>query len=202
MTAFLFKQPEIGKRVAKEKDKSGKARKEERGEQKDLKEERGDLTKPEKLHRFLTNPLSKVYALFLQRSIPIFDVCNKMLQKEEPCIQILLPTLELQLQKILLSFCKPEAVITLMNEISTGVKPNITREMQLLDEEISIGHETIAFIESQGDLELRSFYRDASKFFLTAAEYMISKFPFGDELLRHAVVADLEKRQLVKFTSL
>lgn len=59
------------------------------------KEIKGNLTKPEKI----LDPMSKVYALFQQRAIPIFDIGKKMLQKEEPCILILLPTLELQLQK-------------------------------------------------------------------------------------------------------
>ncbi|KAL2104301.1 hypothetical protein ACEWY4_001169 [Coilia grayii] len=192
LTTFLFKQKQIGKKAAKGKEKSERTKK----------EEKGDLTKPEKVNQFLTNPMSKVYTLFLQRAIPIFDIGNKMLQKEEPCIHILLPTLELQLQKILLLICKPEAVIIIMNEICTGIKPAITREMQLPDEELSIGYDTSTFIQSQGNLELRPFYRDVRKFFLTAAYYMISKFPFGDVLLNHAVVADIEKRRSVKFLSL
>ncbi|GAA6077907.1 high affinity choline transporter 1-like [Tachysurus ichikawai] len=89
-----------------------------------------------------------------------------------------------------------------MNEISTGNRPSITREMQLPNEELSIGHDTNTFIQSQGNLELRSFYRDVRKFFFSAADYMISKFPFGDVLLMHAVVVDIEKRQSVKFLSL
>ncbi|GAA6081362.1 uncharacterized protein LOC113085053 isoform X1 [Tachysurus ichikawai] len=85
---------------------------------------------------------------------------------------------------------------------ATGNRPSITREMQLPNEELSIGHDTNTFIQSQGNLELRSFYRDVRKIFFSAADYMISKFPFGDVLLMHAVVADIEKRQSVKFLSL
>ncbi|KAL7378445.1 hypothetical protein ABVT39_013846 [Epinephelus coioides] len=148
--------------------------------------------------------MSKVYSLFLKRTIPIFDISNQILQKEEPCIHILLPTLELQLQKVLLSFCKPEHVITMMDEIGRGIKPTLysARENQLPDEELSVGHDTQTFIQSQGKLELKPFFRDVRKFFSSAADYMVSKFPFRDEVLMHAVVADITKRQSVKFSSL
>ncbi len=192
LSRFLFKQNEIGKKTANEKTKPERTKK----------EEKRDLTKPEKILQFLTNPISKVYSLFLKRAIPIFDIGNQVLQKEEPCIHVLLPTLEMQLEKVLLSFCKPEHVITMMNEIGRGIKPTITRENQLPDEELSIGHDTQTFIQSQGNLDLKPFFRDVRKFFSSAADYMVSKYPFGDELLKHAVVADIAKRQFVKFCSL
>ncbi|KAL1255524.1 hypothetical protein QQF64_013585 [Cirrhinus molitorella] len=90
----------------------------------------------------------------------------------------------------------------MMNEIGRGIKPTITRETQLPDEELSIGHDTHTFIQSQGNLELQPFFRDVRKFFSSAADYMVSKYPFGDELLKHAVVVDIAKRRLVKFRSL
>lgn len=154
LTRFLFKQSEIGERAAKEKTKPERTNKEKR-----------ELTKPEKILQFLTNPISKVYSLFLKRAIPIFDIGNQILQKEEPCSHILLPTLELQLEKLLLSFCKSEHAITVMNDIGKGIKPTSTRENQLLDEELSIGHDTRTFIQSQDDLELKPFFREVKKFF-------------------------------------
>lgn len=81
----------------------------------------------------------------------------------------------------------------MLKEIGRGIRPTITSKKQLPDEELSIGHETQVFIQSQGNLELKPFYRDVRKFFSSAADYMPSKFPFGDELLMHAVVADIEK---------
>ncbi|KAL1268657.1 hypothetical protein QQF64_034020 [Cirrhinus molitorella] len=90
----------------------------------------------------------------------------------------------------------------MMNEIGRGIKPTITSENQLPDEELSIGHDTHTFIQSQGNLELQPFFRDVRKFFSSAADYMVSKYPFGDELLKHAVVVDIAKRRLVKFRSL
>ena len=141
-------------------------------------------------------PNVKVYSLFLKRTIPIFDISNQILQKEKPCIHILLQTLELQLQKVLLSFCKPEHVITIMDDIGRGIKPTLysARENQLHDEELSVGHDTQTFIQSQGKLELKPFFRGVRKLFSSAADYMVSKFPFGDEQLMHAVVANITKR--------
>ena len=124
--------------------------------------------------------MSKVDSLFLKRVIPVFDISNQTLQKEEPCIHLLLQTLELQLQKIFLSLCKPEHAISRYNEIGGGIRPTITGEKQLPDEELSIGHETQVFIQSQANVELKPFSRDVRKFFSSAADYMLSKFPFGD----------------------
>lgn len=98
--------------------------------QKEPKKTRTARTKPEKVHQFLTNPMSTVYLLFLERAIHIFDISDQILQKEEPCIHILLPTLELQLQKVLLSLCKPENVITMMDEIGRGIKPTLCSTVQ------------------------------------------------------------------------
>ena len=66
----------------------------------------------------------------------------------------------------------------------------------------SVGQDTKTFIQSQGNLEPKPFFRDVRKFFSSAADFMVSKFPFGDELLTHAVVADIANRQSVKFRSL
>lgn len=194
LSRFLFQQDEVGKRATKEKEKK---KTEQANEEK-------RLTKPEMVLQFLTNPVSQVYTLFLKRAIPIFDTSNQLLQREEPCIQILLPTLEQQLHKILISFCKPEHVITMMSKIKRGIKPALysKRENQLPDNELSIGQETQTYIQSQSCLELKPFYRDVRKFFSSAADYMILKFPFGDELLRHAAVADIEKRLSAKVHSL
>lgn len=116
LTKFIFKQNEIRRRA--EKDKKIERTK---------KEERTDLTKPEKVFQILTKQMSKVYSLFLKRAVPIFHKATKYQanQKEKPCIQILLPTLELQLQKVLISFCEPEHVITMIDETGRGSKPTL-----------------------------------------------------------------------------
>ncbi|MGH0123237.1 UNVERIFIED_CONTAM: hypothetical protein FKN15_011702 [Acipenser sinensis] len=54
----------------------------------------------------------------------------------------------------------------------------------------------------QNELISGQFYKDARQFFSSAAHYMIRKFPFGDEVLVHAAVADIHKRQAVSSRSL
>lgn len=48
----------------------------------------------------------------------------------------------------------------MLKEIGRGIRPTITSKKQLPDEELSIGHETQVFIQSQGNLELKPFYRE------------------------------------------
>lgn len=53
----------------------------------------------------------KLYCLFLNSVIPIFDTANKFLQNEKPCVHILHSVLEKLLKDVLVRFVKP-AVIT------------------------------------------------------------------------------------------
>ena len=98
----------------------------------------------------------------------------------------------------------PEYVMKMMDEIKRGCQPTLykKRAYQLPDDELSIGHETHAFIRSQDNLQLEGFFSDVRKYFTTAVDYMVSKFPYGDELLQHAAVADISRRQTVTFSSL
>lgn len=195
LNQFIFKQKEMGK---KQRDLSRKKT------EKEKKIEKTEVTKPQRLYAFLTDPQSKLYALFLKRAIPLFETANQNLQKEEPCVPILMQILELQLQKMLLAFCKPECVVEMMEEVKRGCQPTLYKssEHQLPDDELSIGHDTKTFIKSQANLPLAAFFRDVRKYFTAAVEYMLSKFPYGDELLRHAAVADVSRRQTAKFSSL
>ncbi|XP_054628073.1 uncharacterized protein LOC129179194 isoform X1 [Dunckerocampus dactyliophorus] len=126
--------------------------------QKDLSEkaETTAVRKPQRVYAFLTDPQAKLYALFLKRAVPLFETANQILQKEEPCVHTLLQTLELQLQKLLLAFCKPECVVEMMEEVKGGHQPTLyqSSEHQLPDEELCIGHDTQIFIKSQGVQQL------------------------------------------------
>ncbi|CAM4720294.1 unnamed protein product [Leuciscus chuanchicus] len=70
--------------------------------------------------------------------------------------------LELQLQKLLLAFCKPECVVEMMEEVKRGCQPTLYKssEHQLPDDELSIGQDTQTFIKSQANLPLGAFFRD------------------------------------------
>ena len=45
--------------------------------EKEKKEENTELTKPKKVYKFLADPQSKLYALFLKRAIPLFETANQ-----------------------------------------------------------------------------------------------------------------------------
>ena len=54
-------------------------------------------------------------------------------------------SLEYQLEKALLSFCKPEQVMAMMEDVGRGIKPThyLRIENQLPDEELAGGQDTI-----------------------------------------------------------
>jgi len=74
-------------------------------------------------------------------------------------------------------------------QLSEGKISNLMRNSQL------------DMTQSQDNLELEPFFRDVRKFFSSAADNMVSKYSFGDELLTYAVVVDIAKRHFVKFYS-
>ena len=110
----------------------------------------------------------------------------------------------MQLLKLMLSFCKSDTVNTMMAETSSGVKPTLYLESdnQLPDKALSIDQDIRTYIGSQGKLDLKTFYADVRNLFSSVVDDMLLKFPFGDVLLQHAVVANIANRQTAKFSSL
>ena len=162
------------------------------------------LTKPEIIYSFLADPMSKVYALFLKRATPLFDKANLMLQKDEPCIHILHATLEMQLQDILVCFIKPVVVTSIMKHVVKGaghVSDRFKDRKNQLDRgDLVIGQDTKQLIAKHPGLHLSQFYKDVRNFFVAAVDYMLLKFPFGDELLVNAAVADVNRREIATFS--
>ena len=54
-----------------------------------------------RLQRAFNDPMTEVYLLFLQSTLPCFTHCNQFLQREEPLVHVLQPQLAKMLQSIL-----------------------------------------------------------------------------------------------------
>ena len=77
------------------------------------------------------------------------------------------------------------------------------RKHQLDSSQLAIDSDTRAYLKSlSGQVSSKQFYADVRKFFTTAVQYMLKKFPFGDKLLISAAVADPKSRAKTTFSQL
>ena len=157
----------------------------------------------QRIRRLLVSSETKLYCLFLQNAIGVFDGPNIRLQSESPLIHKLQRELHGLFRAILVWFVKP-AVIISEDLLHVLYKERVNQKD---DEDLVIGQATRNFITesltekklSQGDVT--TFYQMVRDFFVTAADYLLAKLPLNDELLFHAEVADVSLRVEKSFES-
>lgn len=131
-----------------------------------------------------------LYCLFLQNVIPIFEVANALLQKEEPCIHLLHGVLVNQFTDLVVKFIKPDCVLN----CSDICKINFSdRKNQRDDGDIFVGFETSQYLK-KNECDKVNFYEDVRNYYITACNYMLDAFPFGDEVLVNAEFLDISKK--------
>lgn len=68
------------------------------------------------------------------------------------------------------------------------------RENQKRDENLVKGSEAKHFVEKYGDVQnLKSFYYAVMNYYVNVCGYMVKKFPYDDEVLINAEVANINK---------
>lgn len=188
LTAYIFKQQTLAEKVQASKAKASVS----------MPVQVTALSKQACIAAKLHDPSMKLYALFVTKSLPIFDNANLFLQREEPAIHVVLSVLEDQLRQLMVRFVKPASILSAskMTEISFNDRKN-----QLEDEDLFVGEEVTAFINSADTLDRAAFYESVRRFYEEACRYMLKKFPYNDEMLYHARVADPNQRANVSFNS-
>jgi hypothetical protein len=157
------------------------------------------MLRVEHVNVILNDDNTKLYCLFLKSALAIFDSANVYLQKDEPVIHKLHSVLCSQLRDLLVRFVKPSVITSCskLHNVDFDVCNN-----QLGDDDLFIGHETSEYINNyKTKLALTQFYSSVRQFYMEACRYMIKKFPYNDELLMHAAVANVEDRSNARFTS-
>ncbi|KAK3791726.1 hypothetical protein RRG08_033830 [Elysia crispata] len=168
-------------------------------------EKRNSNDRAVRAHTFLQSSSSKLYALFLSYTLPIFTEANTFLQKEDPVLHLMQNKLRDVITDLLVRFVKPLAISKAEN---LYLIQHSRRSKQKDREDLMIGERTRAFLEAGkaegnlGNTAQTHFYEDARSFFSTALGYVISKLPVQDQLLAHAEVLNVKLRSKQKFASL
>ena len=195
LSSYLFKQSEL-QVVHKKKVDSAKTSKATEDSSANVKKGYAQ-SKVDKVMHFFSVKSNKLYCVFLQGAIPLFEHANVALQKEEPCIHIMHRTLLKQLREILVRFIKPEFLI---NDITKVDFTNTSSHKS--SQGLFIGNAARDLITTMPDLDLTTFYVNVKNFYMAATKYMLKKFPYGDELLLHAEVVDPKLKMTKDFSSL
>ena len=135
--------------------------------------------------------------MFQNAAIPIFTNFNLLLQRDEPCIHLLKPSIENFGRRIANRIIKPHA----MQNISTVSELDFGDEFIFKDKkDLFLGGTTKATLNcllSYGDISdtnYDKFYDAVFYYYKDSLAYLIKKFPIQNELVCNAVWVDVEKR--------
>ncbi|KAK1897877.1 Zinc finger BED domain containing protein 5 [Dissostichus eleginoides] len=143
-----------------------------------------------------SNPMTEVYLLFYQATLPVFSTFNLLLQREKSSIFLLHDEIRSFIRKLLSKFLKPAALQHReLHEILYKDPSN-----QLPGEKLVIGFTTRATLNrllDAGDItpqQVQRFQQAAVAFLVRAVEYAMKKLPMREPLIKHAMFLDVQQR--------
>ena len=150
----------------------------------------------------IENPLTEVYLLFYQAVMPLFTSFNKVLQRETPCIHLIMDKIESFFSNLISKLLKVRAIKEAKQDSKLCDINFHEVANQLTDATLFIGFTTKQSLQKLLNIDERSFnkfYAGARTFFITATDYVIKTYPLKDELLKCAKFVDFDKRDEVTF---
>jgi len=147
----------------------------------------------------LTSQQTKAFCLFVVNVIPLFDEANIKLQAEYPLVHKLRRVLLALFRNLLIKFVKPAHINAVSNILDVDFRDV---ESQRSDTELVIGTETQEVASGLNIDESRAFYASVRAYFVKGCDYILLKFPFDQEFLKHAEVADISLKESAVFASL
>lgn len=159
--------------------------------------------KVDAIFHMLRSPTNKLYMVFLNYTVHVYDEVLKNLQAEDPQIHVLRRSLHCLLRKILIRFVKPPLLLgKALDQVNYSKKTN-----QVSNEDLIIGEEAKSLLAEKEKNHLREkriveFYDNVRLYFCKACDYLKQKLPLNDPLLKHAEVADISLQLTAKVSDL
>lgn len=157
------------------------------------------LNREERLFMFLSSEVNRAYCDFLLSVIPEFEKANVFLQSGAPQVHLLREVLSNLLRELMLRFVKPSVIKR--TDVLTNVD-YMSSANQRDDEDLVIGSQATESLQSLKKEAKEEFFTRIRRFFVTATEYMIFKFPLKCELLKSAEVARLASIEHARFADI
>ncbi|RXN16530.1 hypothetical protein ROHU_027475 [Labeo rohita] len=150
-----------------------------------------------RLQGAFSDPMTEVYLLFYQATIPVFTSLNLLLQRENPSIFLLQDEMIKFIRKLCSKFILPTV---LQSHHKPEDIPYVDKENHLPGNKLSVGFTTRARLNhllDAGDItahQVDKFQTAALKFLMRAVEYALQKLPLREPLLNHARFVDVRQR--------
>ena len=143
------------------------------------------VTREVRLARKFDDPFSKLYVLFVQSVMPVFDHFNTFLQSEEPLIHLLHESTVKLYRALLSRFIKSEVIANTNDILSINIEESKNqRELN----SIHIGFTTKQYAVSQniiGSSNYNKFLQEVQSFFISSSNYLLKSMPaLHDPLLK------------------
>nr|XP_042896620.1 uncharacterized protein LOC122269097 [Parasteatoda tepidariorum] len=159
------------------------------------------LSREERIFMFLSSDLNKAFVHFLLFIVPLFENLNLQLQSNIPKIHVMGQLMNNLFKDILSKFMLPNIVKSQSKSSLLDVNFYL-RENQKDDCDLVIGHSTLTIVETLKGKDKDSFYCDVRKYFVKVCDYMRQKFPYNDEVVINAEVANLDNVETTSFSSI
>ena len=156
----------------------------------------------QRLNDWFANPLLEPSLLFNAAAISIFTSFNRLLQREEPTIHILMASMEHLGRKIANRIIKPEV----MQSVSSVTKIDLNDDAIFIDaRSVFLGGTTkftLNRLRNDGSISENDYMKvhyGALHYFKDALKYILEKFPINNEVICNSIWIDVEKRLQAKW---
>ena len=147
----------------------------------------------------LDNRNLKLYFLFLNKVLPLFNHFNQLFQSERPLLHVLHSELIVLYKKFLLKFIQEKVVEAHAHNI---LELDVEDEsIQLSNDQLFIGTATRDFIESNDEIELHHltpFFNNCRKYFVASILEMRKRCPLDNRLLKLLAFLDQQFPNVIK----
>ncbi|XP_065143962.1 uncharacterized protein [Paramisgurnus dabryanus] len=150
-----------------------------------------------RLLQTFTDPMTEVYLLFFQATIPTFTSFHLLLQREQSSIFLLYDELVKFVRKLCSKFMVPAALQCQEEPCEIAFKEKANH---LPGRKLNIGFTTRAKLNrllDEGDItsqQVDSFHEAVLCFLTSAVDYALKKLPLEEPLIKHAKFVDVRQR--------
>ncbi|XP_064422522.1 uncharacterized protein LOC135360046 [Latimeria chalumnae] len=151
-----------------------------------------------RLSSAFSDPMTEVYLMFFQATLPVFTTSNKFLQREDPCIYMVDGVLSAFVQKLLGKFIQVQII---KNAVSLQDVDFANPDNQLPDESLFVGlvtKQTVCRLTNEGDTSpatKKKFFSAVRAFYSSVTKYAFEKLPLNDEVLKNATFVNFDVKE-------
>ncbi|XP_069080247.1 uncharacterized protein [Pleurodeles waltl] len=153
------------------------------------------------------NPMTEIYCLFLQSSLPAFVNFNLLLQREDPVIHLLYDAI-VDLLALLLSRAYVSQVVHSFMKNPEASLPDLSScDSQITDSSLYVGIGVRGKLKNMLEMEIiepqtqSNFFEAVRSFHQAAVKFALEVLPVHDEVLKHARVFNFFEKHKYGFES-